>query len=75
MDDTKKMLQAIIHGQNALKQELINKIDKVDRKLTKRLDNIDGQLAYLEDDAPTRQEHDELAGRVEKLEQKATATV
>lgn len=68
MDDTQKMLQAILHGQNSLKQELVNKIDKVDQKvdkldvkldkveenLTKRIDKLGKQLAYLEDDAPTR---------------------
>lgn len=94
MDDTTKMLQAILNGQNALKQELMSKIDKLDRKLTGRIDNlevkIDGveknlkkveknltarmdkigmQLAYAEDDTPTREEFDSLAIRVDKLEQ------
>lgn len=94
MNDTQKMLQAIIHGQNALKQELVAKIDKlrarldekidslearleakiskVERnliKLTKRIDNLGRQLAYLEDDAPTREEFDNLSKRVEKMEQ------
>lgn len=89
MDDTQKMLQAIIHGQNALKQELGSKIDKlgkkldglenridgveeridrVEKNLTKRIDRIGKQLSYLEDDAPTREEFENLASRVNKLE-------
>lgn len=91
MDDTHKMLQAIINGQSALKQELVSKIDKVDKKvdklggrlegkidsvekkLTDRLDKIGRQLAYLEDDAPTREEFDKLEGRIDQLEQKVTS--
>ena len=77
MNDTQKMLQAIINGQTTLKQELLREIGKVDQKvdkltdrvegldgkidsveknLTGRLDKIGRQLAYLEDDAPTREE-------------------
>lgn len=95
MNDTHKMLQAIINGQSATKQELAAKIDKVDQKverlagsvagldgkidkvekrLTERLDKIGMQLAYLEDDAPTREEFDNLETRVDKIEQK-TASV
>lgn len=100
MNDTQKMLQAIIHGQNDLKQELVGKIDKVerkvdkltedvgdkikgldqqidrvDKKLTKRLDNIGRQLAYLEDDTPTREEYNNLEKRVDQLEQKVTSAL
>lgn len=88
MNETQKMLRAIINGQSVLKQELSSKIDKVDKKvdalgerldgkidgieknLTERLDKIGKQLAYLEDDAPTREEFDKLENRVEKVEQK-----
>lgn len=94
MDDTQKMLQAIINGQSTLKQELSSKIDKVDQKvdrlgervegldgkidrvekrLTQRLDKIGRQLAYLEDDAPTREEYDNLEKRVDKIEQKVAS--
>ena len=100
MNDTQKMLQAIIHGQNSLKQELVIKIDKLDSKLGGRIDGLDGridglegridqveknlterldkigrQLAYLEDDAPTREEFDSLGKRVDKIEQKATSVL
>ena len=83
MDDTKKMLQAIIHGQNSLQQSLEKKIDQVhvevkelrgqlhtvDNNLTKRIDVIGKAVAYLEDDAPTREEFDGLEKRVEKIEE------
>jgi hypothetical protein len=88
MDDTKKMLQAIINGQSAMKSELLGEIQKIDKKLstdigdlrketkegfatlTERIDKIGLQVAQLEDDAPTREEHDDLEKRVQKLEQK-----
>lgn len=94
MDDTQKMLQAIISGQTALKQELTNKIDSVDKKvgglgeklddldkkvdrveknLTTRLDKIGKQLAYLEDDSPTREEFEQLEKKVNNTEQKITS--
>jgi hypothetical protein len=93
MDDTKSMLRAIINGQSALKQELLGRIDKLEKKadsnheslsnkidkvdgqlskvganLTKRIDQLGLQLAELEDDAPTREEFNELDERVTKLE-------
>lgn len=49
---------------------LENRINEVEKNLTKRIDRIGKQLAYLEDDAPTREEHDNLVDRVGKLEQK-----
>lgn len=78
MDDTQKMFQAIINGQTTSKQELLSKIDKVDQKiddldvkldkvernLTERIDKLGKQLAYLEDDTPTREEFDNLEKRV-----------
>ncbi len=90
MEDTKKMLQAVINGQSAMKEELIAAIRKVDQKvdhvdqkvdslseklkkvesnLTARLDKLGLQIARLEDDAPTRDEFDELDKRVIMLEQ------
>lgn len=81
MDDTQKMLKAIINGQSAIKQELSDKIDKLDKKidgldgkldkvernLTNRIDKLSKQLAYLEDDTPTREEYEELEKRVDKI--------
>lgn len=74
MDDTKKMLRAIINGQSALKSELLGEIKKVSadlnnhrqetkngfEKVTARIDKIGKQLAYLEDDTPTSEEYDSL---------------
>lgn len=39
------------------------------QKVHERLDKQGKQLAYLEDDAPTREEHDVLKKRVKRLEQ------
>ena len=87
------MLQAIINGQSSTRQEILGKIDKLDKKLsgridsldikldnvekrlTKRIDKLGKQLAYLEDDTPTRDEFDNLEKRVGKIEQKATPTL
>lgn len=88
MDDTKKMLRAIINGQSALKEEILAEVKKVRtdisehkqetksgfEKVNKRVDSLGSSLAYLEDDAPTRKEHDGLEKRVDKLEHK-TASV
>lgn len=81
MNNTQKMLQAIINGQSAIQQELLSKVDKVDQKvdrlgervagldgkidgveknLTQRLDKIGRQLAYLEEDTPTRDDFDDI---------------
>ena len=78
MNDTQKMLRVIFNGQSAFRQEVLSKIDKVDKKvvrlgdrlegkidsveknLTGRIDELGKQLAYLEDDTPTREEFDNL---------------
>ena len=77
MSDT-KILQAILDGQRALKEELSGKIEKVDKKIDsvkgevlenrKRIDKIGYDLAQLSDDAPTIEEFDKLEKRVSKLE-------
>jgi predicted nuclease with TOPRIM domain len=51
--------------------EVDKKFAEVDKKFDEvnmRLDKQGAQLSYLEDDAPTREEHDNLGKRVEKLE-------
>lgn len=87
-DDLKKMLVSVANGQSAMKQELLKEIKELRDQLTehkietregfeqvnKRIDILGKQLAYLEDDTPTREEHDELVARVEKVEN-AVATV
>ena len=74
MSDT-KMLQAILDGQSSIREGMedgfgkVNKrIDKLENKLTQRIDKIGKQVAFLEDDAPTRDEFDDLEERVVHLE-------
>ena len=78
------MLQAVINGQSALRQGLMDEIGKLESRLNKRLDVLEikveentsrldklgKQLAYLDDDAPTKEEFDSLEGRVVKVEKK-----
>ena len=52
---------------------LDKKIDQVEQRLTERIDKIGLQVASLEDDTPTTEEHDELVKRVTKIEQKIAA--
>lgn len=87
MNDTQKMFQAIINGQSSFRQEVLSKIDKLDQKLngldgkidrvekkiTDRIDKLGKQLAYLDDDTPTKEEYDNLEKRVGVLEQKITS--
>src|SRR3989344_2304077 len=44
MDDTQKMLRAIISGQSSFRQEVLSKIDKLDKKLTGRIDGVEKNL-------------------------------
>lgn len=72
------MLQAIINGLRALEEMLMGEIGKVRSdvkrvevkvdKNGKRIDKVGLQIAYLEDDAPTREEFDDLEKRVKKVE-------
>ena len=61
MDDTKKMLQAIINGQSALKQELLSEIKKVDGKVN----NLDSKVESLR--AEMKQGFEKLTARVDKI--------
>jgi hypothetical protein len=86
-DNTNKMLRAIINGQSIMKSELITEIRKVDKKVdslkeetgqgfknvNERIDKLGKSLAYLEDDAPTRDEFDGLEVRVKKVERKVAS--
>ncbi len=60
-----KILQAILDGQVSIRED----IKRVEKNLTKRIDMIGKAVVYLEDDAPTRDEHDELDERVGEIEQ------
>lgn len=72
-----KMLQILIDGQAELKKQIANtekslrtEIKKVDKKLSSRIDKLGKSLAYLEDDAPTIEEFDELKTDVKKLKKR-----
>ncbi len=72
-----KLLQAILDNVVTIKNDLKNldrkltkRINDLDRKLTKRIDTLGQDLAILDDDAPTREEHDNLEKRVTKIEKK-----
>ena len=66
-----KMLQAIASSIALLRQEMkdqfkdVNdRMDKGFKKVNKRIDKLGRDLAYLEDDARTREEFNELEKRV-----------
>jgi hypothetical protein len=44
MDDTKKMLRAIINGQSALRDDLIREIRKGDESLSRRIDSLENEI-------------------------------
>jgi hypothetical protein len=83
MSDT-KILQMILDTVSAFRRQvtaefvevrkdikkLDEKIDGVEQRLTKRIDKLGNQLAYLEDDTPTREEFDSLEDRVVKVEKR-----
>ncbi len=48
MNDTQKMLQAIINGQSTLKGELLKKIDQVDKKVDGLAENLGGKIDKLD---------------------------
>ena len=58
MDDTKKMLRVIINGQSLMKSELIDEIQKVDKKLSGRMDSLDKKVDGVEE---------RLTKRIDKL--------
>jgi hypothetical protein len=76
------MLQAILDGQNAIKEELKSDIKRLEEKVDKntvtiekngkRIDKIGLQLAELADDAPTIDEFEKLEKRVSTLELQMT---
>ena len=68
---THDVLQRVIEGQDALKEELAVLREETKegfKKTHERLDVQGKQLAYIKDDAPTNEEHDVLKNRVEKIE-------
>ena len=67
------MLQILIDGQESIKDDIKKLEKKVDigfKEVNRRLDKQGKSLAYLEDDAPTREEHGKLEKRVTRVEKK-----
>jgi hypothetical protein len=58
MDDTKKMLQAIINGQSAMKSELLGEIHKLDKKFDLKIDSLRKE---------TKEGFERLTERVDKI--------
>lgn len=76
MSDT-KMLQSVLDGQKGMRQGLRDVKQEIKngfQKVNKRIDTLGSQLAYLEDDAPTREEHEELEKRINKVETRVAST-
>lgn len=55
-----------------LDKGLTGRIDSVEKNLTERIDKIGKQIAYLEDDTPTKEKFDGLEKRVGKIEKTIT---
>lgn len=63
------MLQAILDGQVTIHKEIKEVRDEV-KKNGERIDKLGKQLAYVEDDTPTREEFNELKVRMDNVESK-----
>jgi len=48
MDDTQKMLQAIVNGQSSFRQEVLGKIDKLDKKVDQLGERLEGKIDSVE---------------------------
>ena len=71
-----KMLQAILDRIALMDKKMDGSFKQVNERLDKhekRLDMIGSAVAYLEDDAPTRKEHNKLGKRVTKLEHQVSS--
>ncbi len=66
------MLQAILDGQVSLRKD-IQKVGKKVKRNGERIDKLGFQLAELADDAPTREEYDDLEKRVTGIESQITS--
>ena len=72
LDDLKKDIKQDFKKVEEKVDGLGKKVDNLEKKVDfkgKRLDRIGRQLAYLEDDAPTKEEFDGLEQRVTKVEE------
>ena len=65
MDDTKKMLRAIINGQSAMKSELLGEIQNVEKKLSAEIGNLKTDLGGLRRE--TKEGFEKLTRRIDKI--------
>lgn len=65
MNDTQKMLQTIINGQSAFRQDVLGRIDKLDKKLTDRIDSLEGSMDSLDQKIDRVEEN--LTKRLDKI--------
>lgn len=68
IDAVEKNLGGRIDGVEGKLVKLEKKMDGGFKKVNERIDKLGKSLAYLEDDTPTRDELDDLTGRVDKIE-------
>lgn len=54
MDDTQKMLKIIINGQSSFRQEVLGKIEEVDRRLGGKIDKLDEKIDKVEKNLTSR---------------------
>ncbi|OGM77823.1 hypothetical protein A2188_02285 [Candidatus Woesebacteria bacterium RIFOXYA1_FULL_43_9] len=70
MSDT-KMLQAILNRVTLIDQKMDNGFKNLSEKIDKtnhRIDVLGGELAELQDDAPTMEEFEDLGKQVKRLQ-------
>ena len=71
MDDTQKMLQIILTGQNNMRKELLAVLNKLDKNITKSFDNLETRFEKCINKLDRLL--DKLEKRVTKVEQKAAS--
>jgi hypothetical protein len=65
MDETKKMLRAIINGQSAMKSELLGEIQKLEKKVDTEIGGLKTVLGSLRKE--TKEGFEKLTERVDKI--------
>lgn len=58
MDDVKQMFRKIINGQSSMKSELLTRIENLDKKLSSRINGLEGDMKGMEK---------RLTSRIDKL--------
>ena len=66
MEEVKKMIRAVINGQSAMKEELLDRISNLDRKLSGKIDSLDRKIDGVEERLTER--IDKIGLQVARLE-------